>query len=774
MSAAGPPQAKAFSCIRCFERKVKCDKQSPCSNCVKSKVECTFRIPPAPRRRKKRTQEDLLLARLKKCEELLKSKGIDIDTEVTSTVASTSTVLESPSSTQPISTPQQHSPSTESVIAKQREIFAAYPPELQKSGQLIVDQGKSRFIENPLWASLSDEFRQPNEAIAEYSEDEDEIGSPLEESTDFVLGYTPSSNSVQQLHPSPSNILILWQVFLDNINPMSKLIHQPTLHKTLVQASSQLDNLPRGLEALMFAIYSSAVYSIDDDECEMKLGEPRKILLARYRHATRKALARARFLATSELVVLQAFFLYLLTMREDYDSRTTWTLAGVASRVAQGMGLHRDGTSLGVSPFETEMRRRLWWQITTLDFRSAELSGSGRSGDFSMSDTLVPSNVNDEDIYPDMKEPPVPHTRPTEMVSCLLRCELGNYWKEKFKQRSNVALEHLRIDSPFTSYLEERDAFINELEQRLEEKFLRYCDPSIPIQFMTIIIGRGAINSMRLMAHHPRKWTKGKDIPAAEREYLWNVSMTLLEGINLAHSSKQLRRFMWHTRVFFVWQAFIYILNELKERTIGDEVDKAWQEVEEVYRHHPHFVTDYKKPLHVAVGSLCLKAYRAREAALRETTNGVFPKTIPEYIKLLREQRESGPLMRAKTTTTIAANSSSVAVKTVDNMAVGMESNDQYSTVPGWENDLGTDPSSSSYNAPQLAASGLVGGAGVPHQLPLPAFQPIPTPFAGDGIMLASEPNFAHELDVGDMPMDWAQWDIIMQDFNGQMGPYRG
>ncbi|KAH0833587.1 hypothetical protein AYO21_05266 [Fonsecaea monophora] len=770
MSAAGPSPGKAFSCIRCFERKVKCDKQSPCSNCAKSNVECIFRIPPAPRRRKKRTHEELLLARLKKCEELLRSKGVDIDNELTPTVPLALTTVESPLTSQRLGSPQQLSPAAETVIRKQREIFAAYPPELKKSGQLIVDQGKSRFIENPLWASVSDEFRQPNEAIAEYSEDEDEIGSPIEESADFILGYTPSSNPVQQLHPSSTNILVLWQIFLDNINPMSKLIHQPTLHKTLVQASSHLDSIPRGFEALMFAIYSSAVYSIDDDECEMKLGEPRKILLARYRHATRKALARARFMATSELVVLQAFFLYLLTMREDYDARTTWTLAGVASRIGQGMGLHRDGTSLGVSPFETEMRRRLWWQITTLDFRSAELSGSGRSGDFSMSDTLIPSNVNDEDIYPDMKEPPVSHTRPTEMISCLLRCELGNFWKEKFKQRSTVALEHLRIDSPFSSYLEERDAFINELEQRLEEKFLRYCDPSNPIQFMAIIIGRGAINSMRLMAHHPRKWAKEKDVPPSEKEYLWNISMKLLEGINLAHSSKQLRRFMWHTRVFFAWQAFIYILNELKERTLGDEVDKAWQEIDEIYRHHPQFVTDYKKPLHVAVGSLCLKAYSAREAALRETTRGVFPKVTPEYIRILREQRESGPLMRA---TTAATGSSVNAPENVDSAAVGDKSSEQYSTGIGWDTAPLSEQSSSNFDTSQLPMGGFSGGAGAPCQLPLPAFQPIPTPLAGDGIMLASQPTLAQDLDVGDMPMDWAQWDMIMQDFDGQM-PYRG
>ncbi|KIW62766.1 hypothetical protein PV04_10900 [Phialophora macrospora] len=747
-----PRLHKTFSCIRCFERKVKCDKQSPCTNCVKSKVECVFRIPPAPRRRKKRMQEDLLLARLRKCEELLKSKGIDIDSpETLSRTASGSATLESPPLTQPSS--QQLSPDTP-ASAGEDLIFAA--SEIRKSGRLIVDHGKSLFIENNLWASLSDEFQQPNQAIAEYSEDdEDDAGTPVEESADFILGYTPTSNPIQPLHPSPTNIFILWQIYLDNFNPMTKFIHGPSFHKTLEQSCMQLDNLPRGLEALLFAIYATAVYTIDDDECEMKLGEPRKVLLARYRHATRKALARARFVSTSELVVLQALSIYLFSMRENYDPRTNWTLAGIAIRVAQGMGLHRDGTGLGLSVFETEMRRRLWWQIVVLEGRSAELSGSGRFGDLSYSDTLAPTNVNDEDLYPEMKEPPVPQTRPTEMISCLLRIELTMFFLQKQKQKSSINFESLRLSTPWKSSLEERDALMNELEQRLEDKFLRYCDPSVPIQFMTIIIGRGAINMMRLMAHHPRKWGFQEQPPPSEREYLWKVSLKLLEAVNMAHSSKHLQRFMWHTRVHFVWQALIFVLNDLKQTTLGPEADRAWQEVDEIYRHHPYFVTDFKRPLHVAVGSLCLKAYAAREKALRASTDGVFPKFTPEYIQQLREQRETGPLKLA--TATSSKGASGMTGAALDDAG---PSESQFSTTMGWESiPPPTQPRPSNF----FSANTIYGPSSASSQLPLPTFQPVPPPLATDGIF-PSEHSLAHDLALADVQLDWAQWDYIMQD----------
>jgi hypothetical protein len=544
----------------------------------------------------------------------------------------------------------------------------------------------------------------------------------------------------------------LWQVFLDNINPMTKLIHQPTLQQTIVQSISQLDNLPRSLEALMFAIYTTAVFSLDDEESEMKLGESRKVLLMRYRHGTRSALARARFMSSSELPVLQAFILYLLSMRDTYDSRTLWTLAGVASRIAQGMGLHRDGSYLGVSPFETELRRRLWWQISILDFRSAELSGSGRFGDFGLSDTKTPTNINDEHLFPDMTTEPVHQTRPTEMITCLLRCEFGQFWKEKLMERKSITLEDVKLASPWKISLEERDAHINELEHRLEEKFLKYCDPSIPIQFLATIIARAAVNSMRLMAHHPRKYGNADDLPQSERDFLWKVSLKLLESDNLAHSSRGLKRFMWHTNEYFQWQAFIHLLNELKSRTLGDEVDTAWQQVEEVFGNHPNFLTEQKKPLHAAVGSLCLKAYSARETALRETTNGVYPKVVPEYIRTLRDQR-------------IAA----VSRSTKQEPGV-----DKISTINN-NNTRAFEPFPSPPNAPSQQSNPEHGSFDPRFSFPMNPLQPqlpLPTsyqPFqfqvpSSDNLMFSSDPALAQELAMSDMPMDWAQWDMLMKD----------
>ena len=69
---------KKHPCVLCQQRKVKCDRNDPCGNCVKARVECVSTTL-QPRRRKKRFPEAELLARLRKYEEHLRSYGADID-----------------------------------------------------------------------------------------------------------------------------------------------------------------------------------------------------------------------------------------------------------------------------------------------------------------------------------------------------------------------------------------------------------------------------------------------------------------------------------------------------------------------------------------------------------------------------------------------------------------------------------------------------------------------------------------------------------------------
>lgn len=106
--------------------------------------------------------------------------------------------------------------------------------------------------------------------------------------------------------------MALWRIFLDNVNPFSMLVHWPTLQASIDKAKDNLEHTPKGLEALMFTIYSCAVLSMTEVEVENEFGESKRVLLTRYRAGAKKALARAKFLGSSDLMILQAFILHLV------------------------------------------------------------------------------------------------------------------------------------------------------------------------------------------------------------------------------------------------------------------------------------------------------------------------------------------------------------------------------------------------------------------------------------------------------------------------------
>lgn len=318
------------------------------------------------------------------------------------------------------------------------------------------------------------------------------------------------------------------------------------------------------------------------------LHEEKTNLLARYRLGLRKALVRVNFLATSDMQVLQAFTIYLLSMRMLYDARTMWILAGVASRIGQSMGLHRDGTTLGLPPFDTEMRRRLWWQIAILEGRSAELSGSKRGFEFRGGDIQLPANVDDAELWPQMTEAPVTATgKATEMISCCIRYEIVGVFRGS-TVLSRDGLDDWGVYNPDV-LTAEKDRFIDELEKRVEEKYVRYCDPVVPTHFHTLIVARAAIYIMRMMVHHPRHRSHKERVQSKEElDTVFMLALKTIECDNICHSSPPFQRFLWHTHAYFAWHALIYLLGELRTRTEGSEIDTAWQQIEKCTSIIPH------------------------------------------------------------------------------------------------------------------------------------------------------------------------------------------
>lgn len=214
--------------------------------------------------------------------------------------------------------------------------------------------------------------------LIEHSDDEPDQDAASPSSAQhqgFIFGYSSTSVDMLSLHPPVQHARMFWEIYKENVDPLVKVLHVPTFEPQFFEAIAQPDKITKSFEPLIFAIYYGAVTSMTPTDCTEKCGEERTTMLQRYRFGLEQCLARANFLFCDEMVILQAFIVFLILLRRNDDARKIWTLTGLAVRIAQTLGIHRDGTHFGLTPFNIEMRRRLWWQVCILDARSSEDHG---------------------------------------------------------------------------------------------------------------------------------------------------------------------------------------------------------------------------------------------------------------------------------------------------------------------------------------------------------------------------------------------------------------
>ncbi|KAF5006010.1 hypothetical protein FDECE_7584 [Fusarium decemcellulare] len=587
------------ACSICARRKVKCDKRDPCSNCSKAQSQCSYETPPPPRPRKRAVDDDLL-ARLSQYEDLMRKHNIDFTHYANIWV---------PSGLEP-RVKESDSPS---VNTEELELFQ----ELTK----LPNQLKYPPIQS--LRQKDDPFFNPT--------------PPLQ----FIL---PSSNrGLQELHPEPRHIYRFWQIFVETVNPFTKIIHVPTLQQRILDASWDLANVPNPLAATMFAIYTLAVTSLSSDDCQISFGEARDTLLAQYRAATVQALIAADFLTTKDFEVLQAFVLFLLA---DPDSDLASTMTAVAVRQGQKMGLHRESTDPKVPFFEKEMRVRLWWQIRGLDSRvRAKMIPGFKIPMSEFGEVRLPLNVNDSDLHPDMTEPPAEHTGPTEMLCVLVKFEVPNWLHSSpiaAKVFDNIA--HGPPKGKVSTELE--DGAINELEAIYQEKYMRNLDKRIPLHGLSHAMAKLSIARMRFKLHHPR----GRDVLSggqvymsqAESDVIFNSAVRLLELVDVGVRSKFSSHLFTHLTVKSQMDAYIYVISDLRKRCTGNMVALAWRLIEDLYEEHPELTEGDESTLFTSLAELTLEAWRTRQQEIIRDQGIADSDLTPEFIQRLLNKRQSG------------------------------------------------------------------------------------------------------------------------------------
>ena len=66
----------------------------------------------------------------------------------------------------------------------------------------------------------------------------------------LLFGSRRTAVDISTLHPDPVQIFRLWQIYLDNVNPLLKVTHTPSLQGRIIEAASNLTYINPTLEAV--------------------------------------------------------------------------------------------------------------------------------------------------------------------------------------------------------------------------------------------------------------------------------------------------------------------------------------------------------------------------------------------------------------------------------------------------------------------------------------------------------------------------------------------
>ena len=256
--------------------------------------------------------------------------------------------------------------------------------------------------------------------------------------------------------------------------------------------------------------------------------------------------------------------------------KAIWILNGLALRIAQSLGLHRDGERLGVSPFQAEIRRRLWWHILSRDGREGEDYGLENTNSLLLSsDVGLPINVDDKDLQPEMQHLPIAKEGWTAMTFLLIIIDLS-----KTMQKLAGIAASSSSSSPLSDDV--RATTIQEMRMRVE-RYLGHCNPVLPRQRLTLFCSRFLIRKVDFITR--LQWTlfnrHGSHTDFATEQNLIEA-LEILEP-RVYGEDALLKQFSWARKAYPQYHAVMYVLWHLGVNPEGPSVERAWKDIDTLF-----------------------------------------------------------------------------------------------------------------------------------------------------------------------------------------------
>ena len=301
------------------------------------------------------------------------------------------------------------------------------------------------------------------------------------------------------------------------------------------------------------------------------------------------------------------------------------------------MGLHRDGEILGLNPYETEMRRRVWWQIVALDSMYSATTGIKPTSLLSVADTNMPHNVNDTDFSTESTVIQ-PREGGTEMAFVMIIYQLIKFITE----HQAADFEHLLLGGvgaepgtpeyqTYQEVLHEFRGVIDEFDATLAEAERKYCDQTGgPLHALALFLRPNILKEGRAMGTSMEETPEWGTEVKTPKDNFFRIWLTHHEGALGVYKMANQGGFTWAFKSHFHLDALVFLAGQLAERSpLGSFAERTWRVFDGFYHYHEE-LWNLTQKAHVQLARVLLKAWEAREA----TTEA--PVDVPVFVPKLK------------------------------------------------------------------------------------------------------------------------------------------
>ncbi|KAF5253840.1 hypothetical protein FANTH_1301 [Fusarium anthophilum] len=419
-------------------RRLKCDRDEPCSNCVARNVSCQYA--PWPRGRvaaqRRDSRQNDLSDRVRHLEQLLGSI-------VQQLPAQQGTSNGSPSIKSPASTYVTTSHVTGS---HQGSHHSSQEGSEVKPGRMMANPNETIYVSSSHWSAICHEVEHIREHLDESHEASDlGIVDQAQSQVPLLLGPGRLAASLQDIlaQVPPKHITDrLVSRYFTSTQPSILITHSGEFEGEYKRFWNDTNSVSVQWVGMLFGILATGtfLYIRSQDELPGGMGSPLEVAESFQQRCT-DCLILSKYSTAPGKYTLETL---LFNIHGEFVRRRdahlgVWILTGIAIRLAMRMGYHRDPDNYPrISPFHGEMRRRVWGVLQQLDILTSCQLGLPSLIQESQCDTRLPRNINDEDFGPECTQlpPPRPETEGTGVLYTRVKVKMMTIFRTIFNQVS--------------------------------------------------------------------------------------------------------------------------------------------------------------------------------------------------------------------------------------------------------------------------------------------------------------------------------------------------